>query len=85
MGKGYRHVDATEVRLVKNMSREGTPWRAIQRITGRSSSTLSKIVSAKAPLAFRLEGHRNEVVNAIAPTRLHEASRLVVKKSALRV
>ena len=85
MGKGYRRVDATEVRLVKNMSGEGTPWRAIQRITGRKTSTLSKIVSAKAPLTFRLEGHRNEVVNAIAPARLHEASRLVVKKSALRV
>ena len=85
MGNGYRHVDATGVSLVKNMSREGIPWRAIQRITGRSSSTLSKIVSAKAPLAFRLEGHRNDVLNAIALTRLHEARRLVVKKSALPV
>ena len=37
MGKGFRHVDATEVRLVLNMVKEGIQWSTIQKVTGRSS------------------------------------------------
>ena len=40
MAKGFRHVDDTERRLVRNMVKEGIPWVTIQRITGRSPDTI---------------------------------------------
>ena len=47
MVKGCRYVCATEDRLVANMAKEGIAWRTIQKITGRSNSTPSKILSGK--------------------------------------
>ena len=52
MVKGYTHVDDTERRLVKNMKQEGLTWAKIESITGRSSSTLERILApqkSKAP------------------------------------
>ena len=44
MGKGFRHVEAVETRLVKNMVKEGISWNKIKKITGRSSETINKIL-----------------------------------------
>ena len=48
MVKGFRHVDDTERRLVRNMARERIPWVTIQRITGRSPDTIRSMLKPAA-------------------------------------
>ena len=48
MTKGFRHVDDTERRLVRNMAKEGIPWVTIQRITGRSPDTIRSMLNPPA-------------------------------------
>ena len=48
MAKGFRHVDDTERRLVRNMAKEGIPWVTIQRITGRSPETIRSMLNPAA-------------------------------------
>ena len=45
MVKGFRHVDDTERRLVRNMAKEGMPWVTIQKITGRSPDTIRSMLN----------------------------------------
>ena len=60
MVKGWRHVDDTERRLVRNMVKERIPWVTIHRITGCSSATIRSMlnparttVKKGAPIKFR--------------------------------
>ena len=48
MVKGFRHVDDTERRLVRNMARERIPWVTIQRITGCSPDTIRSMLNPAA-------------------------------------
>ena len=45
MVKGWRHVDDTERRLVRNLVKERIPCVTIHRITGRSSATIRSMLN----------------------------------------
>ena len=47
MVRSFRQVDDTERRLVKNMLKAKITWTKIQKITGRSSDTLSSIAKSR--------------------------------------
>ena len=76
--KKFHHADDTERRLIKNMAKEGIPWKTIQRITGRSSDTLNNILYKSpqrkgAPIKFT----RNDAKKVFAV-----AEKLVKKANA---
>ena len=50
MVKGFSHVTDVERRLVCNMEKEGITWSKMQKITGRSSETLNKILHPLKPV-----------------------------------
>jgi hypothetical protein len=47
MVESFQHVNDTERRLVKAMSREGVPWTKMESITGRSPDTIRSILHSK--------------------------------------
>ena len=44
MVKSYTHVDDTERRLIQNMHQAGISWPKMLEVTGRSESTLGKML-----------------------------------------
>ena len=69
MVKGYRHVDATEARLVANMAKEGIAWRTIQ-----------KIIVSRRPCVF-LRGSEDVLTDSLE----HAISHVCVKKGVPHV
>ena len=69
MGKTFKHVDATERRLVRNMFREKLAWKTVQRITGRSPDTLNAILKYK-PGAAKTKGAPKKIPVKLIPNVL---------------
>ena len=73
MAKGFNHVSAVECRLVRNMKKEGLPWKHMVRTTGRSTDTLNKIVHRAAPLTKGIAKGAPRKVTAQAFSRARRA------------
>ena len=82
MVRPYNHVDATEQRLIQNMVKAKIPWDKIQEVTGRSSSTITRIAYPSNQPKKAIGAPRK--VDAKAFGRLHHAATALLKKADAR-
>ena len=80
MAKGFKHVDDTETRLLWNMNKEGIPWRTTQRISGRSSDTLTRIFAKMPVMKTAMKGAPKKMTNA-AMTKVLKAKDALLKQA----
>ena len=81
MVRSFHQVDDTERRLVKNNLKEKITWGKIQKITGRSSDTLSSIAKSRIG-CLKKKGAAKKIPIKALPKILKATARL--KKSESR-
>jgi len=81
MVRSFHQVNDTERRLVKNMLKEKITWGKIQKITGRSSDTLSSIAKSRNG-NLKQKGAAKKIPVKVLPKILKATARLQKKAKA---